>query len=269
MLHWKSRLRGAGVAVAAIAGVGALTYAAVGASRTLPRLAAERGHVIATAEAGEPAQDRVARAGNRKDVAPAPKRDVLPPPRDGAAQSKAPPQAKWTNGRRPRVKLRAPTATCTGGRRTPTSTPTGTTAGPDPRALQRGRRRSGSRPGPGARALRQPRHPLVISSKSSRKGRPTMAGRPLIVSSGDALFLLRGLGRSRRFLDGPDHARHRPFGGRGHPAHVLLDQSVVLGDRLQLGLGPHVHDLVTPGLERGRAGPARPWRDAAGCHASG
>ena len=94
MLHSESRLRGAGVAVAAVAGVGALTYAAVGASRTLPRLAAERGHVIAAAEAGAPAQDRVAQAGNRKDVAPAPKRDVLPPPSDGAAQSKAPPAAK-------------------------------------------------------------------------------------------------------------------------------------------------------------------------------
>ena len=94
MWHSKLRLLGASVAVAAVAGVGALTYAAVGAGRTLPRLAAERGHVIATAEAGEPAQDRVARAGDRKDVAPAPKKDVLPPPRDGAAHSKAPPQAK-------------------------------------------------------------------------------------------------------------------------------------------------------------------------------
>ncbi len=94
MLHSKSRLIGAGLAVAAVAGVGALAYAAIGAGRTLPRLAAERGHVLAAAEAGESAQDRMAQAGDRKNVTPAPKKDALPQPRDSAAQSKAPPAAK-------------------------------------------------------------------------------------------------------------------------------------------------------------------------------
>jgi hypothetical protein len=93
MLHSKTRLLGAGVAVAAVAGVGALTYAAVGAGRTLPRLAAERGHVIAAAEAGEPAQDHMAQAGDRV-APPVLKKDMLPPPRDGAARSKAPPHER-------------------------------------------------------------------------------------------------------------------------------------------------------------------------------
>jgi hypothetical protein len=76
----KSRLIGTGLAVAATAGVAALAYAAIGAGRTLPRLAAEQGHVIAAADASP---DRVAQARDRKDAAPAAK-DAAPTTSQGA-----------------------------------------------------------------------------------------------------------------------------------------------------------------------------------------
>ena len=72
----KSRLVATGLAAAAVAGVAALTYAAVGASRTLPRLAAERGQIVSAAEAGAADHDRIAQARDRKD-GPAPK-DAAP-----------------------------------------------------------------------------------------------------------------------------------------------------------------------------------------------
>ena len=77
----KSRLVATGLAAAAVAGVAALTYAAVGASRTLPRLAAERGQIVSAAEAGAADHDRIAQARDRKDASPAPK-DAAPAAKD-------------------------------------------------------------------------------------------------------------------------------------------------------------------------------------------
>jgi hypothetical protein len=88
----RSRLIGTGLAVAAVAGVGALTYAAVSGARHLPRLAAERGHVMGPVEAGEASQARLAEAREGKQAPPA--KDMLPGPRGLTAAGKAPPPRK-------------------------------------------------------------------------------------------------------------------------------------------------------------------------------
>ena len=86
-----------GLAVAGVAGVGALAYAAVGSARHLPRLAAERGRLVAAAEAGDVGgADRVAQAGDSK--APAVK-DALPAPKAAAAPSKPKPAPRETTSR--------------------------------------------------------------------------------------------------------------------------------------------------------------------------
>jgi hypothetical protein len=96
MLLSRSRLIGMGLAVVTVAGVGALAYAAISGARTLPRLAAERDHVVGAVEAaGEPGQDRLAQARERKD-APAAK-DTLPAPRDRPAAGNALPARTTTS----------------------------------------------------------------------------------------------------------------------------------------------------------------------------
>jgi len=121
----KSRLVATGLAAAAVAGVAALTYAAVGASRTLPRLAAERGQIVSAAEAGAADHDRIAQARDRKDASPAPKdaapaaKDTTPPApaarKDGSSTRKdrdvrvtAPNTAVDVDKERGKVRVRAP-----------------------------------------------------------------------------------------------------------------------------------------------------------------
>jgi hypothetical protein len=75
-----SRLIGTGLTVAAVAGVGALAYAAIGGARNLPRLAAERGQMVTAAEAGPAEHDKLAQARDDKGP-PAATKDTLPQPR--------------------------------------------------------------------------------------------------------------------------------------------------------------------------------------------
>ena len=110
----KSRLVGTGLAVAAAASVAALTYAAIGAGRTLPRLAAERGQIMSAAQAGEADHDRIAQARDRKDAPPAPK-DGLSAPKDAAPSRKdrdvhvtAPNTDVDVDKERGKVRVRAP-----------------------------------------------------------------------------------------------------------------------------------------------------------------
>jgi len=92
MLHSRSRLIGMGLAVVAVAGVGALAYAAISSARNLPRLAAERGHVVAAVGVGEADKDRLVQVRDRKETSPA--KDTLPAPRDVTASGKAAPARK-------------------------------------------------------------------------------------------------------------------------------------------------------------------------------
>ena len=92
MLHSRSRLVGMGLAVVAVAGVGALAFAAISGARNLPRLAAERGHVVAAVEADEAGQGRLVQVRDRKETPPA--KDTLPAPRDMTASGKAAPARK-------------------------------------------------------------------------------------------------------------------------------------------------------------------------------
>ena len=79
MLLTRSRLIGMGLTVTAVAGVSALAYAAISGARHLPRLAAERGQVVAAAEAGDVSRERVAQRDEK--TAPSTKKDTLPEPR--------------------------------------------------------------------------------------------------------------------------------------------------------------------------------------------
>jgi hypothetical protein len=120
MAMWlsKSRLVGTGLAAAAVAGVAALTYAAVGAGRTLPRLAAERGQIISAAQAGEADHDRIAQARDRKDASSAgkdrdvhvtaPNTDVDVDKERGNVRVRAPYTKVDVNPDRGQVRVRAP-----------------------------------------------------------------------------------------------------------------------------------------------------------------
>jgi hypothetical protein len=88
----RSRLIATGLAVAAVGAVAALAYAAIGGARTLPRLAAERGHPIAVAASGA-GQDRLAQSREPKDALPAPK-DLSP-------AAKSPPLSTRKDARSP------------------------------------------------------------------------------------------------------------------------------------------------------------------------
>jgi hypothetical protein len=92
MLLSRSRLIGIGLVVAAAAAVGALAYAAIGGARSLPRLAAERGHAVTAAGANAAGDDKIAQARDPKGGQP-PAKDTLPAPKDSAA-GKPPPTRK-------------------------------------------------------------------------------------------------------------------------------------------------------------------------------
>jgi hypothetical protein len=80
MLLSRSRLIGMGLTVAAVASVSALAYAAIVGARQLPRITAERGQVVAAAEAGDANRERIAQR-EEKATPPAAKKDTLPEPR--------------------------------------------------------------------------------------------------------------------------------------------------------------------------------------------
>ena len=102
----KSRLVATGLAAAAVAGVAALTYAAIGASRTLPRLAAERGQIVSAAQPGEADLDRIAQARDRKD-GPAPK-DAAPAAKDTTPPAPAARKDGSSTGKDRYVRVTAP-----------------------------------------------------------------------------------------------------------------------------------------------------------------
>ena len=117
----KSRLVATGLAAAAVAGVAALTYAAIGASRTLPRLAAERGQIVSAAQPGEADLDRIAQARDRKDgpapkdaapiqapPAPAARKDGSPTGKDRDVRVTAPNTEVDVDKERGKVRVRAP-----------------------------------------------------------------------------------------------------------------------------------------------------------------
>src|SRR5262245_24124596 len=79
MLLTRSRLIGTGLTVAAVAGVSALAYAAIVGARQLPRITAERGQVVAAAEAGDATRERIAQREDK--TTPPAKTDRLPEPR--------------------------------------------------------------------------------------------------------------------------------------------------------------------------------------------